>query len=61
MRLLLPPALTVAFLGYVYLLSRYMIWEHRRLHPVGQHGKRMESSRDERRRKRNSRERQKAA
>ncbi len=61
MRLLLPPALTVAFLGYVYLLSRYTIWEHRRLHPVGQHGKRTESSRGEGRRERDARERRKAA
>ena len=50
MRLVLPPALTVAFLGYVYLLSRYMIWEHRRLHPVGRHGKLVESSGGDRRR-----------
>jgi hypothetical protein len=34
MRLLLPPALTLAFLGYIYLLRLYMIWEHRRLHPA---------------------------
>jgi hypothetical protein len=32
MRVLLPPVLTIAFLGYVYLLRLYMIWEHRRLH-----------------------------
>jgi hypothetical protein len=34
MRLLLPPALTIAFLGYIYLLRIYMIREHRRLHLV---------------------------
>jgi hypothetical protein len=34
MRLLLPPALTVAFLGYIYFLRFYILWEHRRLHPT---------------------------
>lgn len=34
MRLLLPPALTIAFLGYVYLLRLDMVWDHRRRHPV---------------------------
>ena len=62
MRLLLPPALTLAFLGYVYLLSRYMIWEHRRLHPVAvRGGKRVESSARDHRRSRTARERRKAA